>query len=90
MRGLRTRSPRSRAASASHRGRMRALASLTAALAAAVPLRAAAQPTPPPACDLANRPDDETFAGNTTAIEVGAEPWLGSYLGDRIAIVPAR
>jgi len=30
-----------------------------------------------------------TFAGNTTAIEIGKNPWLGSYRGDRIAIVPA-
>jgi hypothetical protein len=35
------------------------------------------------------RPDDATFAGNTTAIEIGKDLWLGSYRGDRIAIVPA-
>jgi len=40
--------------------------------------------------DLLNRPDDAAFAGNTTAIEVGTNLWLGSYRGDRIAIVPAR
>ncbi len=39
--------------------------------------------------DLVTRPDDETFAGNTTAIEIGKDLWLGSYRGDRIAIVPA-
>ena len=39
--------------------------------------------------DLLTRPDDATFAGNTTAIEVGKDLWLGSYRGDRIAIVPA-
>jgi hypothetical protein len=39
--------------------------------------------------DLVNRPDDATFAGNTTAIEVGKDLWLGSYRGNRIAIVPA-
>lgn len=39
--------------------------------------------------DVLNRPDDATFAGNTTAIEVGDDLWLGSYRGDRIAIVPA-
>ena len=39
--------------------------------------------------DLLNRPDDAAFAGNTTAIEVGTDLWLGSYRGDRIAIVPA-
>ena len=39
--------------------------------------------------DLLTRPDDATFAGNTTAIEIGKDLWLGSYRGDRIAIVPA-
>jgi hypothetical protein len=39
--------------------------------------------------DLVTRPDDATFAGNTTAIEVGSDLWLGSYRGDRIAIIPA-
>jgi hypothetical protein len=39
--------------------------------------------------DVLTRPDDPTFAGNTTAIEIGKTLWLGSYRGDRIAIVPA-
>ena len=39
--------------------------------------------------DLMTRPDDAAFAGNTTAIEIGKDLWLGSYRGDRIAIVPA-
>jgi hypothetical protein len=39
--------------------------------------------------DVLTRPDDATFAGNTTAIEIGKSLWLGSYRGDRIAIVPA-
>ena len=39
--------------------------------------------------DILTRPDDATFAGNTTAIEVGKDLWLGSYRGNRIAIVPA-
>ena len=39
--------------------------------------------------DVLTRPDDAAFAGNTTAIEVGKDLWLGSYRGDRIAIVPA-
>jgi hypothetical protein len=39
--------------------------------------------------DLLTRPDDAAFAGNTTAIEIGTSLWLGSYRGDRIAIVPA-
>jgi hypothetical protein len=40
--------------------------------------------------DLLTRPDDATFAGNTTAVEVGKDLWLGSYRGNRIAIIPAR
>jgi hypothetical protein len=39
--------------------------------------------------DLLTRKDDDTFAGNTTAIEIGDSLWLGSYRGDRIAVVPA-
>ncbi len=39
--------------------------------------------------DILTRPDDSTFAGNTTAIEIGNNLWLGSYRGDRIAIIPA-
>lgn len=39
--------------------------------------------------DILTRPDDDAFAGNTTAVEVGDKLWLGSYRGDRIAIVPA-
>ena len=39
--------------------------------------------------DLLTLPDNATFAGNTTAIEVGKDLWLGSYRGNRIAIVPA-
>jgi len=39
--------------------------------------------------DILTRPDDPVFAGNTTAIEIGKSLWLGSYRGDRIAIVPA-
>jgi hypothetical protein len=39
--------------------------------------------------DVLTRPDDAAFAGNTTAIEVGNDLWLGSYRGDRIAVVRA-
>jgi hypothetical protein len=39
--------------------------------------------------DILTRPDDAAFAGNTTALEIGKSLWLGSYRGDRIAIVPA-
>jgi len=40
--------------------------------------------------DVLTLPDNAAFAGNTTAIEVGDQLWLGSYRGNRIAIVPAR
>ena len=39
--------------------------------------------------ELLTRPDEPTFAGSTTIIEVGNDFWLGSYRGNRIAIVPA-
>jgi hypothetical protein len=39
--------------------------------------------------DVWSRPDDATFAGSTTAIEIGKDLWLGSYRGNRVAIVPA-
>ena len=39
--------------------------------------------------DVLTRPDNVVFGGNTTAIEIGHDLWLGSYRGDRIAIVPA-
>ena len=39
--------------------------------------------------DVLTRPDDATFAGSTAAIEVGKDLWLGSYRGNRIAIIPA-
>jgi hypothetical protein len=39
--------------------------------------------------ELLSRPDDATFVGSTTVIEVGKDLWVGSYRGDRIAIVPA-
>jgi hypothetical protein len=39
--------------------------------------------------DVFTRPDDATFAGNTTALEIGKDLWLGSYRGNRIAIVRA-
>jgi hypothetical protein len=29
------------------------------------------------------------FQGGTVALEVGDEVWVGSYTGDRIAIIPA-
>jgi hypothetical protein len=39
--------------------------------------------------EILSRPDDATFVGSTTVIEVGKDLWVGSYRGDRIAIVPA-
>ena len=39
--------------------------------------------------DVLTRPDDVVFGGNTTAIEIRNDLWLGSYRGDRIAVVPA-
>ena len=38
--------------------------------------------------DVLTRADDAAFAGNTTAIEVGTNLWLGSYRGNRMAIIP--
>jgi len=39
--------------------------------------------------DVLTRPGNATFAGSTTAIDVGKNLWLGAFRGDRIAIVPA-
>ena len=36
-----------------------------------------------------SRPADAAFRGGTVALEVGDDLWIGSYTGDRIAIVPA-
>ncbi len=33
--------------------------------------------------------DMPAFGGGTVALEVGDKLWVGSYRGDRIAIVPA-
>lgn len=40
--------------------------------------------------EIIRRPNDETFAMGTTAIEVGDEIWVGSLQGDRIARFPAE
>jgi hypothetical protein len=37
-----------------------------------------------------SRPDDGKFRAGTVAVEIGNDFWVGSYLADRIAIVPAR
>jgi hypothetical protein len=38
--------------------------------------------------EVYRRPDDASFRAGTVAVEVGNELWVGSYLGDRIAVVP--
>lgn len=38
--------------------------------------------------DVLTRPDNASFGAGTTAIEVGDTLWVGSYRGNRIAIVP--
>jgi hypothetical protein len=37
-----------------------------------------------------HRPDDGAFSAGTVAVEIGDKLWVGSYLGDRIAVVPGR
>jgi hypothetical protein len=39
--------------------------------------------------EVYRRRDDATFRFGTVAVEVGNELWIGSYQGDRIAVVPA-
>ena len=38
---------------------------------------------------LIHRPDDGSFRSGTVAVEVGDRLWIGSFTGDRIAILPA-
>lgn len=38
---------------------------------------------------IARRTDDASFRAGTVAAEIGTQLWVGSYLGDRIAILPA-
>jgi sugar lactone lactonase YvrE len=40
--------------------------------------------------EVYRRPDDATFRAGTVAVEVGNDLWVGSYLGDRIAVVRAN
>ena len=40
--------------------------------------------------ELLRRPGVNGFGGGTVAVEVGKSLWVGSYMGDRIAIFPAR
>jgi hypothetical protein len=39
--------------------------------------------------EVYRRPDDATFRSGTVAVEVGSEVWVGSYQGDRLAVIPA-
>ena len=39
---------------------------------------------------ILHRPDDASFRAGTVAVEIGDRLWVGSYMGDRIAILPAR
>ena len=39
--------------------------------------------------EVYRRPDDAAFRAGTVAVEVGNDLWVGSYLGDRVAVVPA-
>jgi hypothetical protein len=36
-----------------------------------------------------HRPNSEAFGGGTVAAEVGRDLWIGSFRGDRIAIIPS-
>jgi hypothetical protein len=40
--------------------------------------------------EILKRPAGNGFAGGTVAVEVGDSYWIGSFAGDRIAIVAAR
>ena len=37
--------------------------------------------------EVLRRPDDARFRFGTVAVEVGNELWVGSYQGDRIAVI---
>ena len=39
--------------------------------------------------EIARRTDDPSFRAGTVAVEVGDDLWVGSYLGDRVAVFPA-
>ena len=40
--------------------------------------------------DIVKEPSTPAFAAGTVAVEIGNQLWLGSFRGDRIAILPAR
>jgi hypothetical protein len=39
--------------------------------------------------EIYRQADMPAFGGGTVALEVGDELWIGSFRGDRIAVVPA-
>jgi hypothetical protein len=39
--------------------------------------------------EIYRRPDNLAFRAGTVAVEVGSDLWVGSYMGDRIAVIPA-
>ena len=39
--------------------------------------------------EVVNRPDTPAFGAGTVVLEVGKDLWVGSFRGNRIAIVPA-
>jgi hypothetical protein len=39
--------------------------------------------------EVVSQPDTREFGAGTVVLEVGDKLWVGSYIGNRIAIVPA-
>jgi hypothetical protein len=39
--------------------------------------------------EIVRLPNEQAFGAGTVAVEVGKDLWIGSFRGDRIAIVPA-
>jgi len=37
--------------------------------------------------EIARRRDDTVFRGGTVAVEIGPDLWIGSFQGDRIAVI---
>jgi hypothetical protein len=38
---------------------------------------------------IQRQPTTPAFAAGTVAVEIGSQLWVGSFRGDRIAIIPA-
>lgn len=47
-------------------------------------------PTTMKVTEVARRTDDQRIRSGTVAVEIGQQYWVGSYLGDRIGIFPAK